>query len=101
MTEREFLIQRGLLVPHPDLECQIYDDVYGPSFSQPWHAGDPGSRLDAAGRFWANVDLAESCPPNVTEWPSAAAWFLQTNPSRQSSGLSRPNRLSPRDVCAP
>ena len=90
---RNHLIRAGAIVPHQDLEVQILDDAYGPSWSQPWHRDDPGLRLDAAGKFWAEVDV------NMETATSLAAWLLQTNRNKPDAGQSAPRRLRPARDC--
>lgn len=56
---REDLIAAGLIVEHPDLHDMYLDNVVSPSFSQPWHQGDVGLRMDAEGKAWADQDVIQ------------------------------------------
>lgn len=70
---RRALINLGLIVPHADLTAIYLDGVVAPSFSQPWHQSDPGLRMDALGRFWAQQDVQESVELDYKGFPPSIA----------------------------
>jgi hypothetical protein len=73
LTTREELIKAGMIVPHEDLHDMFRDNVVSPTFTMPWHRDDVGLRLDARGKYWADIDVLQTIQEDYKGFPPSMA----------------------------